>query len=69
MAGNDTCADITKFYKNPKEIGLANITKSQMEQFILCLKENIPENIRVRQRTNTLLYYLDGDLSHNSILR
>ncbi|XP_019756624.2 kinesin-like protein KIN-1 [Dendroctonus ponderosae] len=69
MAGNDTCGNMKLFCKNPKEIGLANVTKSQLEQFILCLSTNISKNIRVKQRINSLIYYLNGDFASESILR
>ncbi|KAL1494600.1 hypothetical protein ABEB36_010172 [Hypothenemus hampei] len=69
VAGNESGMKIGNICRNLKQIGLANVTKSQLEQFVLCLKENIPENIRLKQRTNALMYYLNGDFSHESILR
>ncbi|XP_050315464.1 kinesin-like protein KIF9 [Anthonomus grandis grandis] len=69
MAGNDSCQNIKQLCKTPHELGIANTTKSQLEHFALCLRENIPKNIRIRQRTNALMYYLAGDFSNQSLLR
>ncbi|XP_030753639.1 kinesin-like protein KIF9 isoform X2 [Sitophilus oryzae] len=55
-------------HKEAKTIGQANVIKSELEQFVLCLTENMPERIKVKQRTNVLLHYLDGDLSNRHSL-
>lgn len=43
--------------------------KSQLEQFVLCLKANTSEDARVKHRSNALMFYLNGDFSNDSILR
>lgn len=69
LAGADTCGNLTCDYKNPTEVGIGNLAKSQIEQFLLILCENVPKHIKVKQRTNVLLRYINESLSTNSILR
>lgn len=69
LAGADTCGSLSCYYKNIPEIATGNLAKSQLEQFLLILCENIPQHIRVKQRINPLIRYVNESLSTNSILR
>ncbi|KAJ8938620.1 hypothetical protein NQ318_012451 [Aromia moschata] len=67
MAGVDTVGNTSSIYKYPPDIGKANIIKTNLEQFVLTLKKNVPFYTRLKERTNPLIYYLGNDLSNESI--
>nr|XP_022915962.1 kinesin-like protein KIF9 [Onthophagus taurus] len=69
LAGVDTVGNQSCFYKNVIEIGMANVTKTQIEQFVLALITNITENILVKQKLNILIQYLGKALSQSSQMR
>ncbi|KAJ8928468.1 hypothetical protein NQ314_018973 [Rhamnusium bicolor] len=69
MAGVDTVGNISSLFKNAHEIGRANIIKTNLEEFLLCLMKNVPMHIKTKERTNPLIYFLGSDLSNESILR
>lgn len=69
MAGADTIGNITCFFKKITEVGQANLAKSQLEQFLLILCENVYEKIVVKQRLNILIMYLRDSLNTRSLLR
>ncbi|KAI4462284.1 kinesin-related [Holotrichia oblita] len=69
LAGADTVGNKPSMEKNATEIGTGNLAKSHLEQFLLVLIENIPEQIIVKQRLNILIHYLKDCLNSSSILR
>ncbi|XP_060529875.1 kinesin-like protein KIF9 isoform X2 [Cylas formicarius] len=69
LAGNDYAANRGRFSKRSNQIGGANVTKSNLEQFVICLRENTQHSVKLKYRSHCLLYYLDGDLSNNNMLR
>lgn len=69
MAGVDSVGNSSSSFKDPLDIGNANVIKAHMEQFILYLMRNMPKNIRVKERTNPLIYFLGNDLNNQNILR
>lgn len=68
LAGVDTVGNTTCIDKNFKEIGMANCTKTCMEQFLL-LTQNKTNINRIWFKLHPLIYYLKEDLQTNSILR
>ncbi|KAK9743793.1 Kinesin motor domain [Popillia japonica] len=69
LAGADTVGNKPSMEKNVAEIATGNLAKSQLEQFLLVLIENIPEQIIVKQRLNILIHYLKDCLNASSMLR
>lgn len=69
MAGIDSLGNSSSNFKDPLDVGSANIIKSYMEQFILYLTKSIPKYIQVKERTSPLLYFLGNDLNNQSVLR
>lgn len=69
LSGVDTIGNLTCFYKSIYEIGSANLTKSQLEQFLMILIENVPESVLIKQRLNILVLYLKDCLNGSSLLR
>ncbi|XP_044271982.1 kinesin-like protein KIF9 [Tribolium madens] len=69
LAGADTVGNFSCSFKNPYEIGSANLAKTQLEQFFLVLCSQIPEQIKLRQKINPMIQYLGDSLNNASILR
>lgn len=69
LAGADTYGNVSCLYKDIPEIATGNLAKSQLEQFLLILCENVPQLIHVKQRLNPLILYLSDSLNVHSILR
>ncbi|XP_064211060.1 kinesin-like protein KIF9 isoform X2 [Tribolium castaneum] len=69
LAGADTVGNFSCSFKNPYEIGTANLAKTQLEQFFLVLCSQIPEQIKLRQKLNPMIQYLGDSLNNSSILR
>ncbi|KAF2899441.1 hypothetical protein ILUMI_06737 [Ignelater luminosus] len=69
LAGVDTFGNLTSIHKDVNQVGNANLARSQLEQFILILCENVPGHVLGKQRLNILIQYLGEALSAHSILR
>lgn len=69
LAGSDSCGNLTSLHKNHFDVGNANLAKSQLEQFIITLCQNIAGAIVVKQKLNVLIQYLGDSLNARSILR
>lgn len=69
LAGADNYGNISCSYKELFDVATGNLAKSQLEQFLLLLCENIPAHILSKQRLNTLIYYLKDSLNNDSMLR
>lgn len=69
LAGADSAGNKPSLDKKLEEIATGNLAKSQLEQFLLVLIGNIPEQIVVKQRLNILINYLKDCLHASSMLR
>lgn len=69
LAGADVYGNISCSYKELLDVANGNLAKSQLEQFLLILCEDIPSHILSKYRLNTLIYYLRDSLNNHSILR
>ncbi|XP_072377541.1 uncharacterized protein [Diabrotica undecimpunctata] len=69
MAGSDTVGNLTCVFKTKGEVGSANLAKTSLEQFFLCLVEKSQKAIKSRLRTNPLIFFLKDDLNVSSALR
>lgn len=69
LAGADYYGNISCSYRELFDVATGNLAKSQLEQFLLILCEDIPFHILSKQRLNTLIYYLKDSLNNESVLR
>lgn len=69
LAGADFYRSISCSYKELFDVAVGNLAKSQLEQFLLILCEDIPAHILAKQRLNALIYYLNDSLNNQSVLR
>ncbi|XP_050500073.1 uncharacterized protein LOC114344107 isoform X2 [Diabrotica virgifera virgifera] len=69
MAGSDTVGNLTCVSKTKREVGSANLAKTSLEQFFLCLVEKSQKAIKSMLRNNPLIFFLKDDLNINSALR
>lgn len=69
LAGADFYGSISCSYKELFDVTVGNLAKSQLEQFLLVLCENVPEHIAAKQRLNALICYLKDSLNNKSLLR
>ncbi|GJQ86852.1 kinesin-F [Trypoxylus dichotomus] len=69
LAGADSFGNKTSLDKSLNDIATGNLAKTQLEQFLLVLIENIPEQIAVKQRLSILIAYLKDCLNSSSMLR
>lgn len=69
LGGSDNLGNDPSSHKNLIELNNANLTKTNLEQFMLLLIKNDLTCISVKRRINVLLQYLSDAFNNHSVLR
>lgn len=69
MAGTDAIGNPSCSFKSIPHIAGANLMKMNIEQFLLCLMSKSLVCDKLKERLNPFLFYLDGDLTTQNIIR